>query len=60
MLDLTKFSDRHLLAAHRVAKTRLRAFFGPAKAMKHLRDELVRRGLIPDPKPTPLPPYKRY
>ena len=58
MIDLTKISDRHLLAAYRVAKTRLRPFFGPAKAMKALRDELIRRELLADPQPVRVTPCK--
>jgi hypothetical protein len=44
-LDLTKMSDETLRVVHRVAKTRLRAFFKNPKAMMALRAELERRGL---------------
>ena len=44
---IADLSDCHLLAAHRIAKTRLRAFFGAARPMKALRDEIERRGMTP-------------
>ncbi len=44
-MDLTKMSDEILRVVHRVAKTRLRAFFKNPKAMMALRAELERRGL---------------
>ena len=43
MIDLTRFSDAQLAAMMRVAKTRLRAFFGRPQAMIALRLEFERR-----------------
>lgn len=38
-------SDAHLLALHRCAKTRARAFFMHPRALMVLRNEIERRGL---------------
>lgn len=45
MPGLSKLSDRHLLALHRVAKTRGRAFFRHPHLMRDLRNEIIRRGI---------------
>ena len=44
-MDLTQMSDDTLRVVHRVAKTRLRAFFKNPRLMMALRAELERRGL---------------
>lgn len=44
-MNLSKLSNKTLLAARSVAKTRLRAFFADPKAMIALRMEIARRGL---------------
>lgn len=45
MIDLTKMNDETLRVMHRVAKTRLRAFFKHPRLMMALRAEMERRGL---------------
>ena len=45
MMDLTRMSNESLRMVHRVAKTRLRAFFKNPHLMMALRAELERRGL---------------
>lgn len=44
-MDLTQMSDETLRVVHRVAKTRLRAFFKHPRLMMVLRAELERRGM---------------
>jgi hypothetical protein len=42
---LTGMSDETLMAAYRVAKTRMAAFFGDTRNMIALREEIERRKL---------------
>jgi hypothetical protein len=42
---LQRLSDRHLLALHRVAKTRVRVFFADPRNMMALRAEIERRNI---------------
>jgi hypothetical protein len=44
-MDLSRMSDESLRIVHRVAKTRLRAFFKHPRLMMALRAEMERRGL---------------
>lgn len=44
---LSRMGDRHLLALYPIAKTRLRVFFTDPRNMRALRQELIRRGLLP-------------
>lgn len=44
-MNLTHIDDEKLLIIHRVAKTRLRAFFRNPRLMMALRAEMERRGL---------------
>ena len=45
-MNLSHLSDHHLLAAYRVAKTRLKVFFSDPLAMIALRQLLISRGLL--------------
>jgi len=44
-MNLRQIDDEKLLVIHRVAKTRLRAFFRHPRQMMALRAEMERRGL---------------
>lgn len=45
LMNLTHIDDDKLLVIHKVAKTRLRAFFRHPRLMMALRAEMERRGL---------------